>query len=150
MSAIASPTSSSRPLSSSPLPTRPSWWPRVSIILFSVGLFLILLFISFLFLCFFLLPWNDSFNYSVRLNKSSLHRGRVVSASSAGIAAVADVDAANSAANSAATAKLKSSNHDEDLNDENERRAQNENHRLRPLQSQIAVITLLPEVIVKN
>ena len=146
MSAIASPTSSSRPLSSSPLPTRPSWWPRVSIILFSVGLFLILLFISFLFLCFFLLPWNDSFNYSVRLNKSSLHRGRVVSASSAGIAAIADVDAANSAT----TAKLKSSNHDEDLNDENERRAQKENHRLRPLQSQIAVITSLPEVIVED
>ena len=144
MSAIASPTSSSRPLSSSPLPTRPSWWPRVSIILFSVGLFLILLFISFLFLCFFLLPWNDSFNYSVRLNKSSLHRGRVVSASSAGIAADAD------AANSVATAKLKSSNHDEDLNDENERRAQNENHRLKPLQSQIAVITSLLEVIVED
>ena len=144
MSAIASPTSSSRPLSSSPLPTRPSWWPRVSIILFSVGLFLILLFISFLFLCFFLLPWNDSFNYSVRLNKSSLHRGRVVSASSAGIAA--DMEAANSAA----AEKLKSSNHDEDLNDENERRAQNENHRLRPLQSQIAVITSLPEVIVED
>ena len=145
MSAIASPTSSSRPLSSSPLPTRPSWWPRVSIILFSVGLFLILLFISFLFLCFFLLSWNDSFNYSVRLNKSSLHHGRVVSASSAGIAATADA-----AANSAATAKLKSSNHDEDLNDENERRAQNKNHWLRPLQSQIAVITSLPEVIVED
>ena len=142
MSAIASPTSSSRPLSSSPLPTRPSWWPRVSIILFSVGLFLILLFISFLFLCFFLLPWNDSFNYSVRLNKSSLHHERVVSASSVGIAA--------DATNSAAAAKLKSSNHDEDLNDENERKAQNENHRLRPLQSQIAVITSLPEVIVED
>ena len=147
MSAIASPTSSSRPLSSSPLPTRPSWWPRVSIILFSVGLFLILLFISFLFLCFFLLPWNDSFNYSVRLNKSSLHHGRVVSASSTGIDAITVADATT---NSAATAKLKSSNHDEDLNDENERRAQNENHRLRPLQSQIAVITSLPEVIVED
>ena len=145
MSAIASPTSSSRPLSSSPMPMRPPWWPRVSIILCSVGLFLILLFISFLFLCFFLLPWNDSFNYSVRLNKSSLHRGRGAG-SSASIAAVAVTDAGNSAA----AAKLKSSNDDEDLNDENERRAQNENHRLRPLQSQIAIITSLPEVIVED
>ena len=60
--------------------------------------------------------------------------------------------AANEAAatNSAAAAKLKSSNHNEDLNDENERRAQNKNHRLRPLQSQIAVITSLPEVIVED
>ena len=85
-------------------------------------------------------------NYSVRLNKSSLHRGRVVSASSAGIAPFADT----AAPNSAAAAKLKLSNQDEDQIDENERRAQNENHRLRPLQSQIAIITSLPEVIVED